>query len=64
MEDIWNNPENYLEAPYNVTGFVSHCYDDCTQNYLIDNGTTENSFMWYVALARITIIETVSRCGC
>lgn len=47
MMNIRNNPKQYLEQPYNTTGYVSHCRNRCSENYLIDDGKTVNGFMWW-----------------
>ncbi|KAL4932959.1 SGNH/GDSL hydrolase family protein [Aspergillus undulatus] len=43
ISDIWHNPEEYLDAPANVTGYVRHC-DKSGHCERLDN---EHSFLWY-----------------
>lgn len=44
MLDIYNNPEEYLESPYNVTGFYNDCPSGCPADRMLD------SYLWYDAL--------------
>lgn len=49
FSDIYDNPTAYLNGsqPANVTGFEHQCTPDQKSCYLMYNGTSSDSFMWY-----------------
>lgn len=46
LNDIWNNPSNYLNgtAPLNVTSWITACGSACADSSVRD------SYMWYDTL--------------
>ncbi|KLJ10305.1 hypothetical protein EMPG_14315 [Blastomyces silverae] len=44
MTHIYNNPDEYLAAPANVTGYNNHCNLDMSECQRLEN---PESFMWF-----------------
>ncbi|KAH8892920.1 hypothetical protein GQ53DRAFT_121299 [Thozetella sp. PMI_491] len=45
MTDIYNNPRNYLDAPYNTTGYYHHCRGDGSP--CRDESAPRSAFLWW-----------------
>lgn len=46
LTDIYENPEGYLEAPANVTGFYHHC-EPLNNSICTNEPNSLDSFLWY-----------------
>ena len=47
LVDIYKNPESYLDAPYNVTGYYNHCFIDGRPCVNQSDLGPLSGFLWY-----------------